>query len=235
MPPGLKGKAEGTVSGPERENHVGKPLRGFVGSTAWPEWTSSCSHPLCATKQDRWEQWLNSNRNRNACLSVCTSPQCRSRARPSTWSGLDPLSWYLCTPLSVSAKVTSGHWPFVLVKKKKIQWRLLKLVALILFRTISLSIGLNTMGFYNGGKRRGMDKWECIAKEAGSGGGKLLKENTKGKGNSGYTDPTRFFTEDRPRWSDIPWGWWMINDHVLRVIRYQGDGFLVKLTWQGSC
>ena len=119
MPPGLKGKAEGTVSGPERENHVGKPLRGFVGSTAWPEWTSSCSHPLCATKQDRWEQWLNSNRNRNACLSVCTSPQCRSRARPSTWSGLDPLSWYLCTPLSVSAKVTSGHWPFVLVKEKK--------------------------------------------------------------------------------------------------------------------
>ena len=74
-----------------------------------------------------------------------------------------------------------------------------KLVALILFRAISLSIGLNTRGFYNGGKRQGIDKWECIAKEAGSGGGKLLRENTKGKGNSGYTDLTRFFTEDRPR------------------------------------
>ena len=45
-----------------------------------------------------------------------------------------------------------------------------KWVALILFKTISLSIGLNTMGFYSGGKRWDLDKWECIAKEAGSRG-----------------------------------------------------------------
>lgn len=55
------------------------------------------------------------------------------------------------------------------------------------------------MGFYSGDKRQRMGKWECIAKEVGSRGGKLLRENTKGKGNSGYTDLTRFFTEDRPR------------------------------------
>ena len=37
MPADLKGKVEGTVLGPKRENHVGKPLRRFVGSTACPE------------------------------------------------------------------------------------------------------------------------------------------------------------------------------------------------------
>lgn len=235
MVPGLKGKVEGTVSGPKRENHVGKPRRGFVGSTACPEWTSSCSHPLCSAKQDRWEQRLNSDRNQNVCLSVCTYPQCRSGPEypGQTFHLVWPGPTFLISLHTTYCVSQSDLGPLAICfgkGKKKIQWRLLKLVALTLFRTISFSLELNTMGFYSGDKRRGMGKWECIAKEVGARGGKLLRENTKGKGNSGYTDLTRFFTEDRPRWLDITWGWWMINDHILRVIRYQGDGFLVKLT-----